>query len=883
MAKVTDGHVELKQVEWKSLPRKHKDHFFIRKSTLDINDLNFNKRSKYKLLVHLKPLPKFVNKGKMKKFVCTLIKAVDYEESLLIELNDHVATLIGSDVSLMKKNVIGILKAEDFEELERKKTDLKKAYLKFKRFIVLDGPELEIDAAAREEIYRCQINFDDEGDGEEDRGNSSEYDEDDSYDEDYYYSDDDDEEEDDDEDDDEEEEAEEDDISQNDYSGVENVAQILIKTKESSKTHGNTITLKDACKVDLLRKHIYEVTVKHYQLSCNDINAFYLRLALNYKDESSTTGTNAKIELGNEGLKEVLQVIVTDFKTDFLELLLDQLTSHESLKKTLNKIAEEIIRNCEQGSYDDFLYFLESVDIKFNVSTKSDCYEKLFMDAIVNDKFKASLFYWTKVNHLTGMALLAQYVLKVKLEKVHLKTTQAKYEKYLRVYEDITIKILESCYKKNWLRTWYLLVKVIPNCEESCITIALNTDNKLFLQQQPCTDVNSESWSSYVGEDLDMAEPTYGIKETLLSPKGRCRMDMISYLIFLTAYSVLLVSKLNKTTIHFLEFVVMGYIAIFIIKEFDQCCRQICKSLKQCWYYIIDPFNILDQLSINVAIIAWSLRWLAYIFPGEDRFMIAARYLLCFDFMLYMFRFLEFFYQNKVLGPILVVIRYMVKTYINFLLILTIFLVAYSIVSESILYPGQELTPNIFHTVFRRGFWATMGDYSLNDLEDSSDGNCTNQYPKNSTSFQKSCPTQDGRYSIPILLGAYVVFVQILMFNLLIALFNNAITDNEAKRDMIWRYQRFQLTMQYAESKVLLPPFILLYFFLIGKAGNPFKSQIEEEYIALKDFERCSAQKIINQITKGSYGKEVSNGGKKDKVKKIESKVDKILKLLEKQ
>ncbi|KAK6995429.1 transient receptor potential cation channel subfamily M member 2, partial [Biomphalaria glabrata] len=74
------------------------------------------------------------------------------------------------------------------------------------------------------------------------------------------------------------------------------------------------------------------------------------------------------------------------------------------------------------------------------------------------------------------------------------------------VYEDITIKILESCYKKDWLRTWYLLVKVIPNCKESCITIALNTDNKLFLQQQPCTDVNSESWSTYVGVDLDMAE-----------------------------------------------------------------------------------------------------------------------------------------------------------------------------------------------------------------------------------------------------------------------------------------------------------------------------------------------------------------------------------------
>ncbi|KAK6995430.1 protein BFR2, partial [Biomphalaria glabrata] len=130
-----------------------------------------------------------------------------------------------------------------------------------------------------------------------------------------------------------------------------------------SKTHGNIIALKDACKVDLLRKQIYEVTVKHYELSCDDINAFYLRLALNHKDESSTTGTK-KIELDTEGLKEVLQVIVADFKTDFLELLLDQLKSHDSLKKTLNTVTEDLKRKPkedeEPNNYNTFVDFLES-------------------------------------------------------------------------------------------------------------------------------------------------------------------------------------------------------------------------------------------------------------------------------------------------------------------------------------------------------------------------------------------------------------------------------------------------------------------------------------------------------------------------------------------
>ncbi|KAK6995440.1 transient receptor potential cation channel subfamily M member 2, partial [Biomphalaria glabrata] len=141
------------------------------------------------------------------------------------------------------------------------------------------------------------------------------------------------------------------------------------------------------------------------------------------------------------------------------------------------------------------------------------------------------------------------------------------------------------------------------------------------------------------------------------------------------------------------------------------------KNLKRSWRYIYDPFNILDMLSITIAILAWSLRWAAYTKPEEERLMIAARYLLCLNFMLYMFRFLEFFYQNKFLGPILVLIINMVKTYIYFLLILAIFWVTYSVVSESILFPEKELEADIVYSVFRRGFWAMMGEYFLDEIE----------------------------------------------------------------------------------------------------------------------------------------------------------------------
>ncbi|KAH9512539.1 hypothetical protein Btru_038739 [Bulinus truncatus] len=296
------------------------------------------------------------------------------------------------------------------------------------------------------------------------------------------------------------------------------------------------------------------------------------------------------------------------------------------------------------------------------------------------------------------------------------------------------------------------------------------------------------------------------------------------------------------------------------------------RNSKQCWEYIMDPFNIIDQVTMVTSFAAWMLRWAALLQPDEQKWMISARYLLSFDFMLYMFRFLEFFYLSKFLGPILVFIRHMVKTFLHFLLILMIFMIAYAIASESILYPETELTPVNVYNIFRKGIWAMMGEYWLDEISANFAGDdCganSNVYLNNLTN--QRCPTTDGRFTVPVLLALYAVFVQILMFNLLIALFtaslpnSNAITENESKRDQIWRYQRLQLTMQYSETRILLPPFTPLFFWLDSRVGNPFISTISEDYIAVKHFEHISAQKIIKKIIDYSLGKDLLDEEKKD-------------------
>ncbi|KAK6995422.1 transient receptor potential cation channel subfamily M member 2, partial [Biomphalaria glabrata] len=220
-----------------------------------------------------------------------------------------------------------------------------------------------------------------------------------------------------------------------------------------------------------------------------------------------------------------------------------------------------------------------------------------------------------------------------------------------------------------------------------------------------------------------------------------------------------------------------------------------------------------------------------------------------------------------------------VKTYIYFLLILANILVTYSVVSESILFPEKELKADILYSVFRRGFWAMLGEYFLDEIELFSDDTSNNSDTANS-SMRGVRPTEDGKYSIPILLAVYVLFVQILMFNLLIALFNNAISENETKGRMIWSHQKFLLTMQYSKTKILLPPFIILSFCLKEKFGNPFKTKKGDKVNILKKFEREAAKMIINQIIKQRYVNKFSHDDTKvasvAQVKNMEKKLMKL-------
>jgi len=71
-------------------------------------------------------------------------------------------------------------------------------------------------------------------------------------------------------------------------------------------------------------------------------------------------------------------------------------------------------------------------------------------------------------------------------------------------------------------------------------------------------------------------------------------------------------------------------------------------------------------------------------------------------------------------------------------------------------------------------------------------------------------PCITGRWVSPVVMSIYLLVANILLINLLIAVFNNIFNEVNAVSHQVWMFQRFTVVMEYEQKPVLPPPLILL-------------------------------------------------------------------------
>ncbi|XP_070392390.1 transient receptor potential cation channel subfamily M member-like 2 isoform X2 [Dermacentor albipictus] len=160
-------------------------------------------------------------------------------------------------------------------------------------------------------------------------------------------------------------------------------------------------------------------------------------------------------------------------------------------------------------------------------------------------------------------------------------------------------------------------------------------------------------------------------------------------------------------------------------------------------------------------------------------------------------------------GPLLYSIKLMVvRDFTSFMRMGLLVVICGGIVTHAILYPDYPLTIELLRRIFHKAFFA----FFLTPIVDlPGDKNCFHNPPPDATQgcfvsrySDMNCPNPGlWPYVFTVL---YFVHLKIFLLNYLYAVFSNTLADVDPLSDIIWKFQRYELVMDFAMRRCLPPP-----------------------------------------------------------------------------
>ncbi|XP_071503597.1 transient receptor potential cation channel subfamily M member 5-like [Diadema antillarum] len=408
-------------------------------------------------------------------------------------------------------------------------------------------------------------------------------------------------------------------------------------------------------------------------------------------------------------------------------------------------------------------------------------FQELFLYAALRNRFEMAKLFWERCREPIAAALTATKMLET-ISFVHytnfpdecesMKSTTMK-------LEQMAVDILDECQDESAARTTELLTVIRPNWDNtSCVWIAFSAQNLVFTSHISVQTVLNRMW--------------LGDISSLVSSK------LIVYLVFLAQFSYVMLSNFHEDISRPEALLIFWVLTLFL----DEI-RQIVDMDKETWegkirVWINDSWNRMD-------IFNFLLFFLGLILRMSHANLEAARIVLCVNLMTFFIRVLYLFLVVRKLGPKLLMIGKMMIDLVMFISILVIFLLSYGIASQAILYPNQEDPVDVFKGILYRAYFQVFGELYL-DVIMGPEG-CT----RNETMIEEGnySPCPDNSWTGLILLAVYMLISNVLLLNLLIAMFSYTFSTVQDNTDAFWKFHRYRLIKEYIDKPFLVPPFII--------------------------------------------------------------------------
>ncbi|XP_075939281.1 transient receptor potential cation channel subfamily M member 1a [Anarhichas minor] len=332
-------------------------------------------------------------------------------------------------------------------------------------------------------------------------------------------------------------------------------------------------------------------------------------------------------------------------------------------------------------------------------------------------------------------------------------------------------------------------------------------DNRSSKDAVSNVDATSKKGDEEEEQSKDKRRTPIGRKiyEFYNTPFTKFWFNTISYLVYLALYNYIILVKMERWP-SLQEWIVISYIITLGLEKVRQILMSEPGKLKQkINVWLEDYWNITDLAAISVFLLGLLLRL------QNEPSMGYGRVIYCVDIIFWYIRVLDIFGVNKYLGPYVMMIGKMMIDMLYFVVIMLVVLMSFGVARQAILHPDEEPTWRLARNIFYMPYWMIYGEVFADSIDlyamEINPPCGDNMYDEDGKKYPPCIP---GAWLTPALMACYLLVANILLVNLLIAVFNNTFFEVKSISNQVWKFQRYQLIMTFHDRPILPPPLIVL-------------------------------------------------------------------------
>uniref|UniRef100_A0A673LHM8 Transient receptor potential cation channel subfamily M member 2 n=1 Tax=Sinocyclocheilus rhinocerous TaxID=307959 RepID=A0A673LHM8_9TELE len=331
------------------------------------------------------------------------------------------------------------------------------------------------------------------------------------------------------------------------------------------------------------------------------------------------------------------------------------------------------------------------------------------------------------------------------------------------------------------------------------------------------------------------------------SPQVKFYWNIASYFGFLWLFAVVLMIDFQAYP-SWRELLLYVWLTSLVCEEVRQFYHDFDGSgfRRKAKMYISDLWNILDVLSIILFIAGLVCR-----LQASSTVFYVGKVILCIDFIIFCLRLMAIFTISRTLGPKIIIVRKMMMDLFFFMFLLSIWVVAYGVAKQGILIHNEDRLNWIIRGAVYEPYLIIFGNVPTNiDNTQFDVGSCS---VNGSDPLKPKCPVlnDDNMPAFPewltiIMLCVYLLFANILLLNLLIAIFNYTFQEVQDNTDTIWKFQRYELIKEYHSRPALPPPFILLSHLILFIRGVLLRYPPQKHKHFRQELEQTEEEELLS-------------------------------------